>query len=424
MIKRSEQNDLQVPEAADPTFPADGCSCEFIAKRSGDDGCAGATEANGADRAPAGSRAFARFAVFLAMTSIAFTSFPAWPQDLPEAIENEAAPSGTDFESLADRISTVEQESIVAADEPPADAASPADGISESEASALSERIDQIGVRLEAVESNIESGFVNTRARLQDLESQVQNLELRVGQRLDQFEMRHSDLESDRDRADQDLATRLLLIETDALFAIAQDQLVMSGDREPAVRAWRRALQRLSALAGAEFDNLKAIAKAELDTLQAFKPPDIALQVRRLYEIADEIEQWPVPGAQPRQNANPELRDAGWRDRLGNVLDSLVQVEKMGSEFPKREEIELARERIPTMLQTAALALLRSRPELARGVVEESTAFARRVFATDSTRISRSLQWLDEFAEGDAEFNPPSLVEARAEIARLLGAER
>ena len=126
------------------------------------------------------------------------------------------------------------------------------------------------------------------------------------------------------------------------------------------------------------------------------------------------------PGQQPTEPAS----DEGWRARLGRVVGSLVRVESVDREFLGPDEVDLARERVRSTLQTAALAMARSRPDLARGLIGEATEAVQRVFDTDATNVSEALSRLEDIASSTDRVEPPELADSRAEISRLLGGMR
>ena len=194
----------------------------------------------------------------------------------------------------------------------------------------------------------------------------------------------------------------------------------------------------MTALNGSEFDDLKTIARREFEKLEAFRPPDTAADVKRLYTIVDEIDDWPARASQASESGQAQAQTqtqtqaqasakstAGWRDRLGGVLAGLVTIESVDGEYASPAEVDLERERLQTSLQAAALALVRANDDTAQRLTQRVIARAERYFDTSDEVVEESLQWLSGLvARDERERRAPLLEESRAEIARLLGRVR
>jgi uncharacterized protein HemX len=336
-----------------------------------------------------------------------------------EDVATTALATVEEFQALSDHVDRIDRETEQAREqlrqgltdlEAEFDAAKPAQD--------LSERIDRLGTRLERLEGDSNTRLGGIRSRIEDLEEQV-------GRRLERFELRLAEVGTDLDRADHDLATRLRLVEVDSLFALAQDQLVVSGNAQAARTAWQRGLERLAVLEGDEFRDLKDAARREFERLQAFQPPDTAAHVDRIYAIIGEIEQWPARSGPAQEPADSDASAADWRERLGSVLDDLVTIENVDGDYLSPAEVDLAREQLRISLQAAALAVVRTRDDTARRLVERALASAERYFDTDAAVVAESVEWLSGLVVRDGrEIRPPSLEDSRAEIARLLGSVR
>lgn len=391
---------------------------------------AGPDSVAGPDKPGAEDRTFRRrragvvawLALLLAVGAAGLASRPYWSQWLDgksEDVATTALATVEEFQALSDHVDRIDRESEQAREqlrqgltdlEAELDAAKPAQD--------LSERIDRLGTRLERLEGDSNTRLGGIRSRIEDLEEQV-------GRRLERFELRLAEVGTDLDRADHDLATRLRLVEVDSLFALAQDQLVVSGNAQAARAAWQRGLERLAVLEGDEFGDLKDTARREFERLQAFQPPDTAAHVDRIYAIIGEIEQWPARSGPAQRAADSDASAADWRERLGSVLDELVTIENVDGDYLSPAEVDLAREQLRTSLQAAALAVVRTSDDATRRLVERALASAERYFDTDAAVVAESVQWLSGLVVRDGrEIRPPSLEDSRAEIARLLGSVR
>lgn len=370
---------------------------------------------------PGGAGFLVWLALVLALASIGLASYPFWAQWLNLQPASQAGPSSAEFERLADRVDRVRQERTAAADalRTELDRLSAELDAESSDASSqeLAERIDQLSLRLERLQGERNTSLGGIRSRLEDLESEV-------GRRLEQFELKLANVGGNLDRADHGLRTRLLLMELDSLFAIAQNQLTINGNADAAIRAWERALERITALDGAEFRSLEETAQREFRRLREYSPPNIQTEVEKLFAMADEIPQWPVKTIQPGQPMTQAGEDQTWRDRMGRVFGDLVRVESVDRDFIGPDEVDLAREQVRMTLQTAALAMVGSRHELAARLIAEAEDAVRNVFDTEAGNVTGALDELEEMASGGAQPEPPSLTESRAEIARLLGGKR
>jgi len=385
-------------------------------------------------------------AMLLALASLGLASYPYWSGGQTPVSDEQPGPSASEFEKLVDRVDTIRQESVTGieelrddldklsdaleAEESGPDASVLAERIDQlsaeveamaeapgPDASVLAERIDQLSARIERLQGERNTALDGTRERLEELESEV-------GRRLEQFELKLSNVGSNLDQADRDLATRLLLTEVDSLFAIAQNHLLAGGDGAVALQSWERAMGRLTTLEGADFQDLKEIARREFRQLQDYRPPDLAMQIERLFRMTDEVAEWPVKTVQPGQQPDESGRPDGWRARVGQVVGSLVRVESVDREFLGPDEIDMARERVRSTLQTAAFAMVRSRPDLARRLIGEAADAVQRVFDVEAADVAEALNWLEAAAANDARVEPPDLTESRAEISRLLGGRR
>lgn len=385
-------------------------------------------------------------ALLLALASLGLASYLYWSNGENSASDQQPGPSASEFGQLVDRVDKIRQETAAGigglrddlgklsveleAEEPGPDAGVLAQRIDRLSAeletladapgpddSALAQRIDQLSARVESALGERNSAMAGVRTRLGELESEV-------GRRLEQFELELSNVGSNLDQADRDLATRLLLTEVDSLFAIAQNQLLTGGTDAVALQSWERAMERLTTLEGADFRALKESARREFRQLQDYQPPDLAMQVERLFAMTDAVAEWPARTVQPGQQRDEAGRPDGWRGRMGQVLGSLVRVESVDREFLGPDEIDMARERVHSTLQTAAFAMVRSRPDLARRLMGEAADAVHRVFDVEAADVAEALIWLEDAAADDAPIDSPDLKESRAEISRLLGEMR
>ena len=366
---------------------------------------------------PARSGLLIWLALVIALAAIGLAAYPFWSHWLNLRPIEQAGPSASEFDRLAVRVDEIRQDFRAETEalrnelqQLASDFEREAQGPDED---ALAGRIEQLSVRIERLEGERTTDMAGLRKRLEVLESGV-------GRRLEQFELRLSSVGGNLDQTEDDLATRLLLVEVDSLFAIASNSVTLSGDTGVALQAWERAMARLTTVDGAEFQRLKETARREFRQLREYQPPDVASRVERLFDMADAVAEWPArtipPAAAPVESGTGE----GWRSRLGEVVGSLVRVESADSEFLGPDEVSLAREWMSSALRTAALATARARPDLARRLSAEVVDAAPRVFDTEAAGVSEALTWLEETAASSPRVELPGLGDSRAEISRLL----
>lgn len=370
-------------------------------------------------------RAIAWLALLLALAALVLAARPYWPERF--------RPAAVDTSPLQERIVNLEQtlaEVRRQARSARQDLAGRIDGLEQRLAS-LAERIDTLqpdtsGIenRFDALDRKIGELEGERNSALAALRARVADVESRVGGQLEQFRGRLDEMGANLDQADRELAARLRLIEADSLLAIAGDRLMLN-DIDSARRAWSRALDRLARLQGARFGPLRETARTEFERLQDYRPASAVDDIRRLQQLADAVPDWPARGADAAasgiaaQQAG-ETGEAGWRQRLGNVFDDLVRVERVDPDTLNPLEIERARTRVQALLHSASLALARSDAALATGLAGEAVAEIERSFAADAAAVRDALNWLRGF-EPETPDDPPELDRTRTEIARLLG---
>ncbi|MDT8449622.1 MAG: uroporphyrinogen-III C-methyltransferase [Wenzhouxiangellaceae bacterium] len=373
-------------------------------------------------------RAIAWLALLLALAALVLAAHPYWPERFRPAVD--------DFSLLQERIVSLEQTLAEARREARSarqDLAARIDGLEQRlastagridtrqpDTSGIENRLDAVDRKIGELEGERNSALAALRARVSDVES-------RVGGQLEQFRGRLDEMGTNLDQADRELAARLRLIEADSLLAIAGDRLMLN-DIDAARRAWSRALDRLGRLQGARFEPLRETAHAEFERLQGYRPASVVDDVRRLQRLAGAVSDWPARGSDAASPGSGTQQagatgEAGWRQRLGNVFDDLVRVERVDPEALDPLEIELARTRVQALLHSASLALARSDTALAASLVDEAVAGIERAFATDAAAVRDALGWLRGF-EPETPAEPPELDRTRAEIARLLGGDR
>ncbi|MDT8408550.1 MAG: uroporphyrinogen-III C-methyltransferase [Wenzhouxiangellaceae bacterium] len=293
-------------------------------------------------------------------------------------------------------------------------------------ASADDRRLDQLGDRLQSLADRIERLEQDQDSVSADLRGSIEVLETSLQQRLDQQQRRLERVDSNLDDADRRLYRRLRLIEVDSLLAIGQDRLELLGDVESARAAWRRARQLLEGLDSDRLDALKSALASEYQQLQNYAPDTTGERVAELFGLSDQVSDWPPRGADQDAEGQPAAAPAqaseadGWRQRIGAALQGLVRIDKLDGAVPTADEVERARQRVRSLLQTAALTLARAEPKVAEKLVQNALDDIEKWFDIDAGPVARGLEQLRSMNLSGERPLPPSLERARAELSRLL----
>lgn len=186
-------------------------------------------------------------------------------------------------------------------------------------------------------------------------------------------------------------AERYRLLEVEHLLALAVQRLHFETEPQLALRALRLGAQRLGAVPGAQFNAARAALAADIDALSRYPQADQEKLLRELGELAAQIESLPFPkiNAPPKPTPRESSAEESWwrafgKDVLADIAN-MVQVETDGDELPlTAAQKNITRARAQTMLDTAALALLRGRYGSFASQVQTAHAFIEKHFARES----------------------------------------
>lgn len=209
----------------------------------------------------------------------------------------------------------------------------------------------------------------------------------------------------------------LRLEEAHLLLGLAEQRLVLLGDRSGALAALDVADAQLREVAQLEVARVRQTLALEREALRATGSGiDVPVVLGRLDQLAAAVEEWPGT----RNEAVTAPADAGWMARVVAGLDRYFRVRRVGGE-DRTLAGPLARERL-------LLELSRSRWLLLRGdlpATAETLAAARSVveaaFPAEDAAVAAGLATLEELIALPWNAEPPSLGEARRELARLRG---
>jgi len=368
-----------------------------------------------------GPGAVAVLALLLAAAALVLAARPWWPWPDPmqpdeseqqrlarlDALETHLA----EVEDQADRAASMARSALERV-------AARAEAVERAESG-----MDATRQRIDALRTRIERQDGDLNADLEALRTRIESVEASVSRRLEEFALEQARFSGDIADAEQDLAQRLLLIELERLFATAADLAETLNDRAAARAVWQRALDRMQALDGARFADLRRHAAEALEQLDG-GASDATAGVRRLGELAADAARWPIrgqPDAAPATSAT--VGGSRWA-RLRGVFDNLVKVEPLAAERLSPAQVEMERARVAALLQTAALALARGDELAAARLAEQAMAVIEQVFEPGDADIVAALDALRRVADqGADELQAPAISATRSEIRRLIGAE-
>jgi len=384
-----------------------------------------------ADAPPArrGGRGVAWFALLLALAALALATMPFWaPSEEPEAPANDPRLDEfrAEIDALRQRLGEAEQ-SDPAVDELRQSLNARMDSL-EAGTESLRDSADQPDPALRRLESRIEQIAGDTNATVEALRARIAEAEGEIESRLAGFEQGLDGLEGDVRQTAARLSERLRLLRIEALLATGADRMLLFGDHAGAERAWDAALSQAESLDGSRYQQLRERIAEDLTQLRSVgRQADPSARASSLLTAAGTVSNWPLKAdaaAQADQSETaPEggAEEAGWRQRLGGLMDRLVVVERTDDVFLDPSERERARERAEALMEALALTLLQGEYGRAEMLAGELDRHIRAVFVADDPAVAEVLDDLDLSAFGEAPVLDPEAVlnEARRLAAGL-----
>ncbi len=254
--------------------------------------------------------------------------------------------------------------------------------------------------------ADLERAVGRVEARWEELPERVDSLERDLAERVaDGRELRERldaairelDERGDLERqVDRDLRRRIVMLEAAGLLRSGQDLAELAGDRQAALRAFRRARTRLETLEDPRLEQVQRSLAREIEALGAAPGSDLHGELAVLERLGREAASLPLQVEPVAVRASEEDAD-GWRERVGATLRSLVRVQARDEVGRTEESFQAAREQLRLRLLTAELAV------------------ARRDADALALQTGAAVELLDEWFQGDA----ASVAAARAELERL-----
>lgn len=246
----------------------------------------------------------------------------------------------------------------------------------------VEERTGVLPERLDELERDLATRIEDGRELRERLEAAIVELDER------------GDLER---RVDRDLRRQVMMLEAASLLRSGQDLAELAGDRQAALRTFRRARSRLEQIEDARLDQVRRSLAREIDELSAASAPDLDAELAVLERLGRDSRDWPLQLPQVGPAVADEPAQEGWRERVTGTFRSLVRVQVRDDLGRDEEAFQAAREQLRLRLVAAELALV------------------RRDAGQLQRQLGAAIDLLEEWFDGDAQ----AVVAARAELARL-----
>lgn len=215
--------------------------------------------------------------------------------------------------------------------------------------------------------------------------------------------------------------TTWLLNEAESLASLAQQRLLLSGDRAAAERLLEAADRVLARIDDPEVTPVREALAADLEKVRGARQVDTTGLVLRLGGLRSLVEELAVPAGARGADAAPasEPEEAGnWWQRLP------LTVRRHDEPLPLPLDdtgASLVRLQLFNELQRAQLAVMQSRPELYRDAIEAMGAVLQAWFPADRPRVRQLNQALSELREAPVEQALPEIGGGLRAIRGLIG---
>jgi len=245
------------------------------------------------------------------------------------------------------------------------------------------------------------------RRQAEELREQLDSRQLAVDSRVDEIGSSLDTLNLRLTESEQAQPHSLVMAETQYLLNLAGNRLALEDDRDGALLALDRALDRLNEAQAPVYANLLATISAERAAVEALEAPDIAAIVSRMTQLVDSVDDIRVESEKLTPDAQtPSVESAneqGWRGIVSTITGNLTQfvtIHRADGASPPTlipDQDYYARENVRLALKSARSAASRN----------DSDNFH---FA-----LSEVGRWLGHFDQAD-----PTVSNMRAEIESLL----
>ena len=212
-----------------------------------------------------------------------------------------------------------------------------------------------------------------------------------------------------------------LLAEAEYYMQIANAQLQLAGNPHLAALALGMADERVVKLANPALTDVRRAISDELAALEIMDKPDIQGVTLTLASLARVVDSLPLRQANAAVDEDTaefdgELSgvDRAWNSLKGAV-SGLVKVtppDQASMPLIAPESVYFLRTNLSLQLQSARLALLRGEKAVFEQSLDDSAAWLRQYFDTDSAQVSSALQTIREIRDGLFTVKPPDISES------------
>ncbi len=216
--------------------------------------------------------------------------------------------------------------------------------------------------------------------------------------------------------------TTWLLNEAESLASLAQQRLLLSGDRAAAERLLEAADRVLARIEDPEVTPVREALAADLEKVRGARQVDTTGLVLRLGGLRSLVTELAVPAGargdgESDPQADPEEADNWWQR-----LPLTIRRHDEALPLPLDDtRASLVRLQLFNELQRAQLAVMQSRPELYRDAVDSMLAVVEAWFPADRPRVKQLNQALTELRQAPVEQALPEIGGGLQAIRGLIG---
>jgi len=217
--------------------------------------------------------------------------------------------------------------------------------------------------------------------------------------------------------------TTWLLNEAESLASLAQQRLLLSGDRAAAERLLEAADRVLARIEDPQVTPVREALAADLEKVRGARQVDTTGLVLRLGGLRSVVTELAVPAGARGDGASARRADPEESDNWWQRLPLTVRRHDQPLPLPLDDtRASLVRLQLVNELHRAQLAVMQSRPELYRDAVDSMLAVTEAWFPADRPRVKQFRQALTELRKAPVEQAMPEIGGGLGAIRGLIGA--
>jgi uroporphyrin-3 C-methyltransferase len=275
--------------------------------------------------------------------------------------------------------------------------------------------------------TNLEQRLSNLAARDMASVGELQSLERRLNERLQDFESlpgRVGNLE-DSISSLQGISTGVrdawLLAEAEYYMQIANAQLQLAGNPHLAGLALSYADDRLLQLADPALTEIRRALSDELRSIEVMERPDIEGVTLMLASLASVVDSLPLRqevdvSDEETDEIDPDLSGfdralASLKRTVGEVV-TVRRTDEAIEPLAAPDAVYFLRANLALQLQAARLALLRNEREIFEQSLDDASTWLARYYDTESAPVQSTLATIAEIRDGLFSVSPPDISES------------